>query len=42
MCSTYAGIDSAFLYVKDLNEKDAINTMVASDDNLPKINVWMI
>jgi len=26
MMSHYAGLDFAFLYAKDLNEKDAINT----------------
>jgi hypothetical protein len=42
MCSHYAGMDSAFLYVKDLSEKDALNTMVTSDENLPKLNVWIL
>jgi hypothetical protein len=42
MCSSYAGLDSAFLYVKDLSEKDAINSIVSSDENLPKINVWLL
>lgn len=42
MGSHYAALDSAFLYVKDLSEKDALNTMVTSDDNLPRMNVWML
>lgn len=42
MGSHFAGLDSAFLYVKDLSEKDALNTMVTSDDNLPKMNVWVL
>ena len=42
MCSNYAGLDFAFLYAKDLSEKDALNTQVTSDDNLPKINIWIV
>jgi hypothetical protein len=42
MCSSYAGLDAAFLYVKDLGEKDALTTMVTSDDNLPKMNTWLL
>lgn len=42
MGSQFAGLDSAFLYVKDLSEKDALNTMVSSEDNLPRMNVWML
>lgn len=42
MGSSYAGLDSAFLYVKDLSEKDALNTMVTSDENLPRLNTWFL
>jgi hypothetical protein len=42
MCSNYAGLDFAFLYAKDLSEKDAINSHVTSDDNLPKLNIWIV
>jgi len=42
MGSNYAALDSAFLYVKDLSEKDALASMVTSDDNLPRMNVWML
>jgi hypothetical protein len=42
MGSQYAGLDSAFLYVKDLTEKDALSTVVTSDENLPKMNVWIL
>lgn len=42
MGSAYSALDSAFLYVKDLSEKDALNTIVTSDENLPKINVWYL
>lgn len=42
MFSNYAGLDYGFLYVKDLSEKDALNSQVTSDDNLPKINTWII
>lgn len=42
MGSNYAALDFEFLYVKDLNEKDALNSIVTSDDNLPKMNVWIL
>ena len=42
MFSPYAGLDSAFLYVKDLSEKDAINMNVTSKENLPKLNIWSL
>lgn len=42
MGSQYSGVDFSFLYVKDMSEKDAINTIVSSDDNLPRLNVWML
>ena len=42
MMSHYAGLDFAFLYAKDLNEKDAINTQVTSDENLATINTWIV
>jgi hypothetical protein len=28
--------------VKDLTEKDALNSLVTSDDNLPRMNVWLL
>lgn len=42
MGSHFAALDSEFLYVKDLTEKDALNTIVTSDESLPKLNVWML
>jgi len=42
MGSQYSGIDFGFLYVKDMSEKDALTTSVTSDDNLPRMNVWML
>src|SRR3984885_15799909 len=42
MFSPYAGLDSAFLYVKDLNEKDSINISVSAKENLPKLNIWSL
>ena len=42
MGSMYSGIDFSFLYVKDMSEKDALTTMVTADDNLPRMNVWML
>jgi tRNA A58 N-methylase Trm61 len=28
--------------VKDMSERDALQTMVTSDDNLPRMNVWLV
>jgi hypothetical protein len=42
MCSQYSGLDFSFLYVKDMSEKDAMSTIVSSDDNLPRLNVWTL
>ena len=42
MGSQYSGIDFGFLYVKDMSERDALTTIVTSDDNLPRMNVWML
>jgi hypothetical protein len=42
MGSQYSALDSAFLYIKNLSEKDALTTMVTSDDNLPRMNVWYL
>ena len=41
MGSAFAGLDSAFLYVKDLSEKDA-PSIVTADENLPKMNIWIL
>lgn len=42
MGSQYSALDFGFLYVKDLSEKDALGTQITSEDNLPKMNVWML
>jgi hypothetical protein len=42
MFSSYAGLDFAFLYAKDLSEKEAISSIVTSDENLPKVNTWIL
>ena len=42
MGSSFAALDSAYIYVKDLSEKDALNTIVNADENLPKINIWIL
>ncbi len=36
------GLDFAFLYAKDLSDKDAMNIQVTSEENLPKINSWIV
>jgi hypothetical protein len=35
-------LESAFLYVKDLSEKDALTQMVTADENLPRMNLWIL
>ena len=42
MGSQFSGIDFSFLYVKDMSERDALTTIVTADDNLPRMNVWMV
>lgn len=42
MGSLYSALDFEFLYVKDLTEKDALSSIVTSEDNLPKMNVWIL
>lgn len=42
MGSQFAALDSAFLYVKDLAEKDALSSAVSSEDNLPRMNLWVL
>jgi len=42
MGSPYSALDSFFLYIKDLGDKDSIGSVVTSDDNLPKFHVWMM
>lgn len=42
MGSQFSAIDFGFLYVKDLSEKDAVSMAVNSEDNLPRMNVWML
>ena len=40
MGSQSAGLDFQFLYIKDLSDKDALNSIVTSDENLPHLNIW--
>ena len=42
MGSQFSAIDFEFLYVKDMTEKDALSTIVTSEDNLPRMNVWLL
>lgn len=42
MGSQFSAIDFGFLYVKDMSEKDAVAIAVSSEDNLPRMNVWML
>ena len=40
--SDYAALDFSFLYVKDLLDPDMATSVVTSDDNLPKLNIWSV
>ncbi len=42
MGSSYSAIDSAFLYVRDLSDKDAALGGITSDESYPKMSVWTI
>ena len=43
MGSSFSSIDSAFLYVRDLSEKDTLGTMMnVADENPSKLNVWIL
>ena len=42
MGSGVAALDAAFLYVKDLSDKDALSSIVTADENLPRMNVWLL
>lgn len=42
MGSQVGALDSAFIYIKDLSERDALNSIVTADDNLPRMNVWFL
>ena len=42
MASQYSALDFEFLYVKDMSEKDAIHGIVTAEDNLPRLNIWML
>ena len=42
MGSDYAALDSSFLYVKDLMETENAQSLVTTDDNLPKMNIWSL
>ena len=42
MGSDYAALDSSFLYVKDLLDTETADTLVTTDDNLPKLNIWSV
>ena len=42
MGSQFSALDFEFLYVKDMSEKDAIHGIVTAEDNLPRLNIWML
>ena len=42
MGSDYAALDFSFLYVKDLLDTEMAASVVTTDDNLPKLNIWSV
>ena len=42
MGSDYAALDFSFLYVKDLLDTEMASSVVTTDDNLPKLNIWSV
>lgn len=42
MCSDFSALDCSFLYVKDLLDPDMASSIVTTDDNLPKLNIWSV
>ena len=42
MGSDYAALDFSFLYVKDLLDTEMADSVVTTDDNLPKLNIWSV
>ena len=42
MGSDYAALDFSFLYVKDLLDTEMATSVVTTDDNLPKLNIWSV
>ena len=42
MGSDYAALDFSFLYVKDLLDTEIAESVVTTDDNLPKLNIWSV
>ena len=42
MCSDYSALDFSFLYVKDLMDQEFASSVVTTDDNLPKLNIWSV
>ncbi len=42
MCSDYSALDFSFLYVKDLLDPEISSSVVTTDDNLPKLNIWSV
>lgn len=42
MGSNFSALDFSFLYVKDLSDREQLNSIVTSEDNLPRLNIWTI
>ena len=42
MGSDYSALDFSFLYVKDLLDTEQASSVVTTDDNLPKLNIWSV
>ena len=42
MGSSYSALDSGFLYVKDMSDKDTALGGISSGENYPKLNLWLL
>ena len=42
MGSDYSALDFSFLYVKDMMDPEIAESVVTTDDNLPKLNIWSV
>ena len=42
ICSDYGNFDCSYLYIKDLSEKDQETQNIGMEENMGRINVWLV
>jgi hypothetical protein len=42
MCSSYSSVDAAYLYVRDLSEKEVGAFMAQDEAHSSKLNIWCV